>query len=65
MNRLRIPLIRDGIINVAGTSQQKTRYSKPLEGVTILDVGCGGRLVLLDFVNEYKKHLIHFQSNKN
>jgi polyprenyldihydroxybenzoate methyltransferase/3-demethylubiquinol 3-O-methyltransferase len=45
MNRLRIPLIRDGIINVAGTSQQKTRYSKPLEGVTILDVGCGGGIL--------------------
>ena len=44
LNELRVPLIRDGI------AAQDLRYSeksssKPLEGYSILDVGCGGGIL--------------------
>ncbi|CAL8143942.1 unnamed protein product [Orchesella dallaii] len=39
MNRLRVPFIRDGLLQKTGS---RTEVPNPLEGLTILDVGCGG-----------------------
>jgi len=45
MNRLRIPFIRDGLIN-SGIADPKLAYSdKPLKGMKILDVGCGAGII--------------------
>uniref|UniRef100_A0A8C2GQW9 Ubiquinone biosynthesis O-methyltransferase, mitochondrial n=1 Tax=Cyprinus carpio TaxID=7962 RepID=A0A8C2GQW9_CYPCA len=38
MNDLRVPFIRDNLLNVHGVQQ----LGKPLAGLRILDVGCGG-----------------------
>ncbi|KAK2902852.1 hypothetical protein Q8A67_007565 [Cirrhinus molitorella] len=38
MNDLRVPFIRDNLLNVHGIEQ----LGKPLSGLRILDVGCGG-----------------------
>ncbi|ODM97842.1 Ubiquinone biosynthesis O-methyltransferase, mitochondrial [Orchesella cincta] len=43
MNRLRVPFIRDGLLQKLGSN--KTEVPKPLEGLSILDVGCGGGLL--------------------
>ncbi|KAI8498656.1 Hexaprenyldihydroxybenzoate methyltransferase, mitochondrial [Branchiostoma belcheri] len=42
MNRLRVPLIRDTLMKHHSVS----RKSRPLEGLRILDVGCGGGFCL-------------------
>lgn len=42
MNRLRVPFVRDGLINMRVTKAEKINTDKPLEGLKILDVGCGG-----------------------
>ncbi|XP_017772243.1 PREDICTED: ubiquinone biosynthesis O-methyltransferase, mitochondrial-like [Nicrophorus vespilloides] len=42
MNRLRVPFVRDGLINMRVTKEEKINTDKPLEGLKILDVGCGG-----------------------
>jgi len=42
MNRLRIPFIRDRLLS--GNTEQ-ANSGKPLEGLKILDVGCGGGIV--------------------
>lgn len=45
MNKLRVPFIRDGLNSTrGGESLNKTR-GKPLAGLKILDVGCGGGLL--------------------
>jgi len=45
MNRLRIPLIRDGLIS-SGVTRVELAYSdKPLQGLKILDVGCGAGII--------------------
>lgn len=44
MNRLRVPLIRCGILSTCLSPQYKNT-AKPLKGFTILDVGCGGGLL--------------------
>uniref|UniRef100_A0A8C2SJY3 Ubiquinone biosynthesis O-methyltransferase, mitochondrial n=1 Tax=Coturnix japonica TaxID=93934 RepID=A0A8C2SJY3_COTJA len=41
MNDIRVPFIRDTLLNMGGTYQQ----GSPLCGVKILDVGCGGGLL--------------------
>ncbi|XP_056114493.1 ubiquinone biosynthesis O-methyltransferase, mitochondrial [Rhinichthys klamathensis goyatoka] len=41
MNDLRVPFIRDNLLNVHGVRQ----LGKPLTGLRILDVGCGGGLL--------------------
>ena len=41
-NPLRIKLIRDGLAN---TGHQEIKPSKPLTGLNILDVGCGGGIL--------------------
>ena len=47
MNKLRVPLIRDGLLSQraesAITSEHKS--SLPLEGVSVVDVGCGGGIL--------------------
>ncbi|XP_047740733.1 ubiquinone biosynthesis O-methyltransferase, mitochondrial isoform X2 [Hyalella azteca] len=43
LNRLRVPLVRDGLISTGATVSKDGR--QPLEGVTILDVGCGGGIL--------------------
>jgi len=45
MNRLRVPLIRDGLINSGVTNPDLAHSDKPLAGMRILDVGCGGGIV--------------------
>ncbi|KAJ8354057.1 hypothetical protein SKAU_G00216240 [Synaphobranchus kaupii] len=41
MNDLRVPFIRDNLLNVHGGQQ----WGRPLSGIRILDVGCGGGLL--------------------
>lgn len=41
MNDLRVPFLRDNLLNVSGGRHP----GQPLEGVRILDVGCGGGLL--------------------
>lgn len=43
MNRLRIPFVRDGLINTGIVTKENVDTPQPLVGVSILDVGCGGR----------------------
>ncbi|KAF2881912.1 hypothetical protein ILUMI_24256 [Ignelater luminosus] len=42
MNNLRVPWIVDGIAEAGLISKDKVGSSKPLEGLKILEVGCGG-----------------------
>lgn len=42
MNELRVPLIRDALINKQSTSYNSTQ---PLKGLRILDVGSGGGIL--------------------
>lgn len=44
MNALRVPLIRDGLLQTGKASASASR-TKPLQGLKILDVGCGGGLL--------------------
>lgn len=44
MNRLRVPFIRDGLINTGIVAKDNIEKSEPLIGVSILDVGCGGKI---------------------
>lgn len=43
MNRLRVPFVRDGLINTGIVAKEKIDSPQPLTGVAILDVGCGGK----------------------
>lgn len=43
MNKLRIPLVRDGILNNTCVEHNQIRSPKPLRAFSILDVGCGGK----------------------
>lgn len=45
MNRLRVPLIRDGLINSGLSNPDLARTDKPLKGLKILDVGCGAGII--------------------
>ncbi|XP_013792735.1 ubiquinone biosynthesis O-methyltransferase, mitochondrial-like [Limulus polyphemus] len=45
MNSLRIPLVRDGLKHTGIASLKATLGPKPLDGLKILDVGCGGGLL--------------------
>lgn len=42
LNKLRIPLIRDGIISIL---QKEVNNSTPLKEISVLDVGCGGGIL--------------------
>lgn len=43
MNRLRVPFVRDGLINTGVVAKECVNSPQPLVGLSILDVGCGGR----------------------
>lgn len=45
MNTLRVPLIRDGLNAAKQISEGKVGQAKMLEGISILDVGCGGGIL--------------------
>jgi len=46
MNRLRVPFIRDGVLSTeVGEKLPNRSPGKPLTGLKILDVGCGGGLL--------------------
>jgi len=46
MNKLRVPFIRDGLLSARRESRQvQQESSKPLSGLRILDVGCGGGIL--------------------
>ncbi|BES93529.1 Nodulation protein S (NodS) [Nesidiocoris tenuis] len=42
MNDLRVPFVRDGLVNTKVIDEEKGKTAKYLEGLKILDVGCGG-----------------------
>lgn len=44
LNELRVPLIRDGLTS-QDLTYSKTSSSNPLEGYTVLDIGCGGGIL--------------------
>lgn len=45
MNKLRVPLIRDGLINTRVVPKEQIDSPQPLRGCKILDVGCGGKIL--------------------
>ncbi|KAF5283900.1 hypothetical protein FQA39_LY04720 [Lamprigera yunnana] len=45
MNKLRIPLIRDGLINTMMVDKKFVNTSKPLQNLQILEVGSGGGIL--------------------
>lgn len=45
MNKLRIPLIRDGLINTGIVKKENINSPQPLKNVSILDIGCGGGIL--------------------
>jgi polyprenyldihydroxybenzoate methyltransferase / 3-demethylubiquinol 3-O-methyltransferase len=44
-NKIRVPLIRDGLISTGMISEQKINKTSVLEGVKILEVGCGAGIL--------------------
>ncbi|XP_076254980.1 ubiquinone biosynthesis protein COQ3, mitochondrial [Rhynchophorus ferrugineus] len=45
LNKLRIPFIRDGLINESSVNTTDINTSTPLKGLYVLDVGCGGGIL--------------------
>ena len=45
MNDIRVPLIRDGLINTKRVDAAAAPGPEPLSGLRILDVGCGGGIL--------------------
>lgn len=45
LNKLRVPLIRDGLLNAGQIDLSKWQSPKPLYGTKILEVGCGGGIL--------------------
>ncbi|KAL1513307.1 hypothetical protein ABEB36_002729 [Hypothenemus hampei] len=45
MNKLRVPFVRDGLINEGVVHEQNLKTSTPLKNLSILDVGCGGGIL--------------------
>jgi polyprenyldihydroxybenzoate methyltransferase / 3-demethylubiquinol 3-O-methyltransferase len=45
MNQLRVPFIRDGLISTGLIDEKKINKSNILEGIKILEVGCGGGIL--------------------
>lgn len=44
-NKIRVPLIRDGLISTGAVSDQKINKRNVLDGVKILEVGCGAGIL--------------------
>lgn len=53
MNKLRIPFIIDTLINTGLIDQEKGKSPIPLKGISLLDVGCGGKLYSLKYNVNY------------
>ena len=45
LNRLRVPLVRDGLVSTGLTQPELAESDKPLSGLRVLDVGCGAGLL--------------------
>lgn len=45
LNKLRVPLIRDGLLNVGQIDVTQWQSPQPLHGMKILEVGCGGGIL--------------------
>ncbi|XP_059480011.1 ubiquinone biosynthesis O-methyltransferase, mitochondrial [Neocloeon triangulifer] len=45
MNSLRIPFIRNGLVNSRAVSTTKANTSRSLDGLDLVDVGCGGGIL--------------------
>lgn len=45
MNKLRIPFIRNGLINTGTIKSDIRKTPHPLNGINILDIGCGGGIL--------------------
>ncbi|XP_026288154.1 ubiquinone biosynthesis O-methyltransferase, mitochondrial [Frankliniella occidentalis] len=45
MNSLRVPLVRDGLFQTGAACSDRKNTPRPLEGLNIVDVGCGGGLL--------------------
>lgn len=45
LNELRVALIRDGLIQTGAVNEKEEMGPKPLNGLKILDVGCGGGIL--------------------
>ncbi|XP_021923040.1 ubiquinone biosynthesis O-methyltransferase, mitochondrial isoform X2 [Zootermopsis nevadensis] len=45
LNKLRIPFVRDGLLNVGQINLAKWQSPQPLHGMKILEVGCGGGIL--------------------
>lgn len=45
MNSLRVPLVRDGLFQTGAADSNKKNTPRPLDGLQIVDVGCGGGLL--------------------
>lgn len=50
MNFLRVPFIRDGLIDTCIVNEKYQDTAAPLTGLKILDVGCGGKSNLLMYL---------------
>ena len=45
LNRLRVPLVRDGLVSTGLAKSELAESDKPLTGLRVLDVGCGAGLL--------------------
>ncbi|XP_066143234.1 ubiquinone biosynthesis O-methyltransferase, mitochondrial [Euwallacea fornicatus] len=45
LNRIRVPFIRDGLINEGAVAQENINTALPLKGLRLLDIGCGGGIL--------------------
>ncbi|XP_037079818.1 LOW QUALITY PROTEIN: ubiquinone biosynthesis O-methyltransferase-like [Pollicipes pollicipes] len=45
MNELRVPLVRDGLVATGAVAAERRGAARPLDGLLLLDVGCGGGLL--------------------
>lgn len=53
MNFLRVPFVRDSLVNTGVAKKEFVDTCKPLKGLQIVDIGCGGRLCLLKYYLNY------------